>query len=90
MSPEAIDPTTGKAVQNVPTVPIVQKHLVSDLDRSLKKGSECFECLSMNGKISMISTPLRSILSAVEGLLKVFQQPVEPNLEPIRQAQGRL
>jgi hypothetical protein len=43
--------------------------------RLLKKDPECFECLSMNGKPSIISTPTPFVLSAVEGLLGVFQQP---------------
>jgi hypothetical protein len=30
---------------------------MDDYGRLLKKGSECFECLSMNGKIDDINTP---------------------------------
>ena|GEM_PF-973420 len=53
---------------------------VTDGSKLLKKDPECFECVSMNGKPSIISTPTPFVLSAVEGLLGVFQQPASSYL----------
>jgi hypothetical protein len=45
--------------------------------RLLKKGPECFEYLSMNGKKSLDINSFLFVLSAVEGLLRVFTNLLE-------------
>jgi len=56
------------------------KHLNGGL---LKKGTECFESLSMNGILSIILTLFPFVLSPSKDSERVFQQPAGP----LRQAQ---
>jgi hypothetical protein len=45
----------------------------------LKKGTECFEDLSMNGETNNVDIP-PFVLSTVEGFLGVFRKPVSESV----------